>query len=74
MNIVPVVIFDTSAINRLSKEQNWNGLVVVLCHGFYTRVLATNFEEIAATVRSDERRDLLLSVSRSLLPGGDCIA
>jgi hypothetical protein len=73
MNVVPVVIFDTSAINHLSKEQNWNGLVVAILHGFYTRVLATNFEEVAATVRSEERRDLLLSVSRSLLPGGDCI-
>jgi hypothetical protein len=73
MNAVPVVIFDTSAINHLSKEQHWSGLVAALGHGFYMRVLATNFEEVAATVRSEERRNLLLSVSRSLLTGGDCI-
>jgi hypothetical protein len=36
-------------------------------------VLATNFEELAATVRSEERRALLVAVSRSLLAGGDCI-
>src|SRR4051794_28731433 len=73
MDHVPVLVFDTSAINRLSKEQHWRGLVAALHHGFYTRVLATNFEEVAATVRSDERRELLVSVSRSLLGGGDCI-
>ena len=68
MDLVPIVVFDTSAVNRLSKEQNWKGLVTVLRHGFYTRVLATNFEEVAATVRSDERRELLLAVSKALLP------
>jgi hypothetical protein len=73
MDGIPVVIFDTSAINHLSKEQYYKGLVAALRHGFYTRVLATNFEEVAATVRSEERRALLLSVSRSLLAGGDCI-
>lgn len=73
MDGIPVVIFDTSAINHLSKEQHCKGLVAALRHGFYTRVLATNFEEVAATVRSEERRSLLLSVSRSLLAGGDCI-
>jgi hypothetical protein len=70
---VPVVIFDTSAINHLSKEQHWKGLVAALGHGFYARVLATNFEEVAATVRSEERRNLLLSVSRAMLARGDCI-
>jgi hypothetical protein len=73
MDGIPVVIFDTSAINHLSKEQHYKGLVAALRHGFYTRVLATNFEEVAATVRSEERRALLVSVSRSLLAGGDCI-
>ena len=73
MDVAPVVIFDTSAINHLSKEQHYKGLVAALRHGFYTRVLATNFEEVAATVRSEERRALLVSVSRSLLAGGDCI-
>jgi len=73
MDRIPVIIFDTSAINYLSKEQHCKGLVAALRHGFFTRVLATNFEEIAATVRSEERRDLLVSVSGSLLTGGDCI-
>lgn len=73
MDLVPIVVFDTSAINRLSKEQNWKGLVAALHHGFYTRVLATNFEEVGATGRSEERRELLVSVSKALLPGGDCI-
>ncbi|MGA7244587.1 MAG: hypothetical protein WBX19_15475, partial [Terracidiphilus sp.] len=73
MDRIPVIIFDTSAINYLSKEQHCKGLVAALRHGFYTRVLATNFEEIAATVRSEERRALLVSVPRSLLTGGDCI-
>lgn len=73
MELVPIVVFDTSAINRLSKEQNWKGLIAALHHAFYTRVLATSFEEVAATVRSEERRELLVSVSRALLPGGDCI-
>jgi hypothetical protein len=73
MNGIPVVIFDTSAINHLSKEGHCSGLVAALRHGFYTRVLATNFEEVAATVRSEERRALLISVVRSLFAGGDCI-
>ena len=57
MSVVPVVIFDMSAINRLSKVQNWNGLVVAILHGLHSRVLATNLE-VSATVRSEERRDL----------------
>jgi hypothetical protein len=36
-------------------------------------VLAINGEEFAATVGSEERRELLVSVSRALLPGGDCV-
>jgi len=73
MDMVPVLILDTSAINHFSKEKHWKGLAAALRHGFYTRVLATNFEEVAATVRSQERRDLLVSVTRSLVAGGDCI-
>jgi hypothetical protein len=73
VNNIPVIIFDTSGINHLSKEAQWRGLVSGLRYGFYTRVMAATFEEVAATTRSVERRELLLSVSRSLLAGGDCI-
>lgn len=62
MDGIPVVIFYTSAINYLSKQPHSKGLVAALRHGFYIRVLATNFEEVAATVRSEERRALLVSV------------
>jgi hypothetical protein len=73
MNTIPVNIFDPSAINRLSKQQHRKGLVAAIGDGFLTDVLATNFGEIAVTVRSEERRDLLVSVSRSRLVYGDCI-
>jgi len=68
----PILIFDTSGINKLADDPDADGLIVALRSGFYTRFTFTNILEIVANA-CGERRRKLLGVCKRLLCSGDCM-
>jgi len=65
----PVIILDTSVINRFAVDRKvGDPLMAALNSGYAVRLTATNVEEIIATRNGDER-DLLLDVCKELLKG-----
>jgi hypothetical protein len=69
----PILIFDTSAVNRLADDSESEALVAGLKSGYFVRFPFTVVSEIIATT-SGERRKQLLRVARTLLlSAGDCI-
>jgi len=68
----PILIFDTSSINRLADEPDSDALIAAFRSGFYTKFTFTNVLEIVATT-CGERRGKLLGVCKQLLCSGECI-
>jgi hypothetical protein len=65
----PVIILDTSVINRLAVDRKvGDPLMAVLNSGYAVRLTGTNVEEIIAARNGDER-DRLLDVCKELLKG-----
>jgi len=60
-----IVIWETSAINRLAEQSNCNDLIARMKSAYIHWIPAYIFDEIAAT-QSGEKRDRLLSVCREL--------
>jgi hypothetical protein len=68
----PIIIFDTSGINHLADEEDFNALAAGLRAGYHTRLTGSNIEEIAATTAAEDRGKLL-DTCQLLLASGDCI-
>jgi hypothetical protein len=66
------LIFDTSAINDLADDPNYDAVVGKVKATFTVRLTSANIEEVAAT-KKPARRRRLLDVCRELLPAGQCI-
>jgi hypothetical protein len=70
--VKPTVIFDTSALNKLTDDSESTSLLAGLRSSFTIRLTGTNVEEIAATSCAQRRQDLL-NYCKRLLSAGDCI-
>ena len=68
----PILIFDTSAINKLTAETDLPALAAGLTTAYSTRLTGSNISELVATTTS-EKRGLLLDTCLRLLVCGDCI-
>lgn len=68
----PVIIFDTSGVNRLLSEKDLPAILSGLRCGFFVRVMANTFGEIAAT-RSPDQRAPLVSLATQLCSMGECV-
>jgi hypothetical protein len=68
----PIVIFDTSGINRLLDDPDFPAFADDLISGLHVRFTFTSLSEVVAT-KSGERRNQLLAVCRQLIVSGDCI-
>lgn len=68
----PVIIFDTSGVNWLLAEADLPAILSGLRCGFFLRVMANTFSEIAAT-RSAEQRAPLVSLATQLCSMGECV-
>jgi hypothetical protein len=73
MSSKPIVIFDTSAINRaVERRETAEPIIAGLKSGFWLRVTGTNVEEIVAT-EAREQRELLLNMCQKLMTAGEII-
>ncbi len=69
----PILIFDTSVINKLFDEnQEFGPLAAGLEAGYWVRLTGSNISELAAT-QEPERRTKLFDTCRRLLSSGECI-
>jgi len=68
----PILTLDTSAINHLADDSDCETLLARISAGFHVRLSFTCVSEVISPEDRD-RRERLLSVTRSLLAGGDCI-
>jgi hypothetical protein len=68
----PILIFDTSGLNNLAAEPDFDALVAGLTAAYFTRITASNISEIAATTKPNNRGRLLDACQR-LLASGECI-
>lgn len=66
------IIFDTSAINKLSADADCGALCRGLQAGYYVRVTQSNLDEISSTLDSI-RRNQLLDLLRTMITEGECI-
>lgn len=66
---IPVAIFDTSVINRLTDEPDCDKLLERIPESFAFCMTGTNAAEVAATTRPERRHELLDTCSRLLRPG-----
>src|SRR5579872_5030876 len=66
----PILTFDTSAINRLSNETDFNALAAGITTAYSTRLTASNISELVSTTAS-EKRDQLLNTCQRLLASGE---
>jgi hypothetical protein len=66
----PILIADTSALNRLTDDPDSAHLVSGCKAGFFIRLTADNLREIAA-IQTGPRREQLLALLRQLLPAGE---
>jgi hypothetical protein len=72
MNCNPILILDTSGINRLADDPDSQALIAGLRSGFHFRLTFLNVSEVIANEKR-ERRDQLLRICRRLMSQGDCI-
>src|SRR5579863_1448996 len=68
----PVLIFDTSAINKLADDPHSSSLGAGIRSAFFTRFTETNISEIVATA-NESRRDHLLNSVQSLMSHAHCV-
>jgi len=68
----PILIFDTSVINQLTSEKDFQALAAGLTTAYSTRLTGSNISELAATTKS-EKREHLLDTCQRLLASGECI-
>lgn len=68
----PVLIFDTSAINRLADDDNREPLEAGIKAGFWFRLNGDTVGEVVATTNT-ARRKLLLNLCKRILSAGDCL-
>jgi len=68
----PILLFDTSGINKLTAENDFDALIAGLRTAYSTRISGSNISEIVATTKPDDRGKLLDSCQR-LLASGECI-
>lgn len=66
------LILDTSAINKLSEDSEFEALLAGVRTSFFVRMTETSIAEVVATTDPDERRRLLLVFNR-LIVEGECI-
>jgi len=66
----PVIIFDTSVINRLAEDKNSAPFISGLTAGYAVRLTAANLDEIIASPKGNDR-DRLLDVCKRFQEGGD---
>jgi hypothetical protein len=64
------IIFDTSGLNLLADDTEWNLIRAAFAVGFQVRMTETNICEVAATP-SEVRRIQLLRICRQLICAGD---
>jgi hypothetical protein len=72
MAIKPVIIFDTSALNKLADDADSVGLMAHLASESTVRLTGTSVDEIGASPTPDRRRKLF-SLCKRLLSAGCCI-
>jgi hypothetical protein len=68
----PILIFDTSVVNRLASEPEFPAIAAGLRTAYWIRLTESNISELVATSDSDTRNALLGTCQR-LLASGDCI-
>lgn len=68
----PIIMFDTSAINRLAEDPSWDGLVVGIHTSFHVKLSLIVLQEMLATSCA-KQREKFLKVCQALLKDGDCI-
>jgi hypothetical protein len=68
----PILIFDTSGINRLTDDPDSPALIAGLRLGFHIRLSFTSVSEIIATT-DGERRRVLLTICKKLQSSGDSL-
>jgi hypothetical protein len=68
----PIVILDTSGLNRFADEDDSAALIDCVSAGFHLRLTFTSVCEVIATEDADRRRSLL-EVCKRILRRGDCI-
>lgn len=69
----PILIPDTSAINRLADDPDSEALICGLKAGYFVRFPFTAVSEIIATTSGSRRKQLLRVCRRLLVVAGDCI-
>ena len=72
MTVEPIIIFDTSGLNKLADDLELACFEPALKSGFFIRLTETNVGEIIATP-DNGRRQQLLQLCRHLVTAGDCI-
>jgi hypothetical protein len=76
----PIIIFDTSALNRLANDPDVNTLFAGIKTAYFVRITGTMIGELVATESSEHRRRLLAferrlrSEGEVILPFADIIA
>ncbi len=68
----PVLMFDTSAINRLADDGESGPIQAGIRTGFWFRLSGDSLGELIATTHT-ARRKLLLDLCKRLLAAGDCL-
>ncbi len=69
----PILIPDTSVINRLADDADPEALIAGLTSGYFIRFPFTAVSEVIATTSGDRRRQLLRVCRRLLSAAGDCL-
>jgi hypothetical protein len=67
----PKLTFDCSGLNKLADDADADALLGGITESFFTRVTATNLEEIAAC--RAPRSKQLMEIAKRLIYAGDCI-
>lgn len=65
------LIFDCSGLNKLADDTASHGLLIEISKSFFTRITATNLEEIAAC--RPPRSKELMNIADYLIRSGQCI-
>jgi hypothetical protein len=68
----PILALDTSAINMLAREKDFQALAAGLTTAYFTRLTGSNISELIATTKP-ERRVRFLDTCQRLLASGQCI-
>jgi hypothetical protein len=68
----PIIVFDTSGINKLTAEPDLCALTAGLTTAYSTRITGSNISELAATTKA-QQRGRLFDTCQKLLISGDCV-